>query len=417
VRTPKIVDAGGGSSLVLVMRKRLVCVGLLVAAGAAAVFALSVPAAGRPPRAVAAPVSKRADRFVPRRPHRSSKASREPDLQRLSLEQLAGQRIVYAYAGLVPPSSLVAAIRAGEAGGVIFFAPNVASRAQLRGVIDELQRDSLASPLHERLLTLIDQEGGEIRRLPGPPILSEKQIGERADAVAAAASAGGGAGRNLAGVGINVNLAPVLDVYRRPGDFIDQYQRSYSGQPQVVAELGRAFIAAQQRGGVAATAKHFPGLGAASQNQDTDLGPVSLNVPLSTLRSVDEAPYLSAIAAGVRLVMTSWAVYPALDPNAPAGLSPAVIQGELRDRLGFRGVTITDAGALIAFGGVGRRAELAAAAGADLILCATTNPDDNTPALGVAARNAIASALGRGQLSRGGALQAASRILALRANP
>ena len=350
----------------------------------------------------------------------AAKPKVQAPVQQLSPQQLAGQRIVYAYAGLKPPASLLAAIRAGEAGGVIFFAPNIASAGQLRSVIGELQRASLASPLHDRLLMLTDQEGGEVRRLPGAPIRSEKQIGEASDAVAAAGTAGAGAGRNLRGVGINVNLAPVLDVYRQPGNFIDEFQRSYSSDPEAVAELGAAFITAQQRLGVAATAKHFPGLGSASRSQNTDLGPVTLRSSLSTLRAVDGAPYVSAIAAGVKLVMTSWAVYPALDPRLPAGLSPTVIQSELRVHLGFGGVTITDgieAGALAAFGSVGNRAVLAASAGADLILCATTNPDDNTPALGTAARNAIASALKSGRITRGAAQQSAGRILALRANP
>ena len=71
--------------------------------------------------------------------------------------------------------------------------------------------------------------------------------------------------------------------------------------------------------------------------------PVTLNVSLSSLRAMDELPYQSAIAAGVKLVMASWAVYPALDARLPAGLSPAIIGGELRSRLGFGGVTITDA--------------------------------------------------------------------------
>ena len=97
-----------------------------------------------------------------------------------------------------------------------------------------------------------------------------------------------------------------------------------------------------------------------------------------------------------------------------------MIQGELRRRLEFAGVTITDgieAGSLARFGSVGNRALLAASAGSDLILCATTNPDDNTPTLGTAARNAIASALAHGRLARGAAEQSAGRILALRANP
>ncbi len=79
--------------------------------------------------------------------------------------------------------------------------------------------------------------------------------------MAAAASAGTGAGQNLAGVGMNVNLAPVLDVYYKSGNFIDQYQRSYSSSPSVASECGQAFVTAQQAAGVAATAKHFPGLG------------------------------------------------------------------------------------------------------------------------------------------------------------
>jgi beta-N-acetylhexosaminidase len=343
-----------------------------------------------------------------------------PRVQKLSLQQLAGQRIIYSYAGLRPPQSLLAAIRAGEAGGVIFFGPNVSSAAQLRSVVNQLQAASRTSPVHAGLLMLTDQEGGEVRRLPGAPVPSEKQIGESSTGGAAAEAAGAGAARTLTGAGINVNLAPVLDVYRQPGNFIDEFQRSYSSNSATVAKLGAAFISAQQRAGVAATAKHFPGLGAATRSQNTDLVPVTLRTPLAILRAVDEAPYVSAIATGVKLVMPSWATYPALDAHMPAGLSPAVIQGELRGRLGFRGVTITDgidAGSLAPFGGVGNRAVLAASAGADLILCATTNPDDNSPAIGVAARSAIASALARHRLSATGAEQTAGRILALRANP
>jgi beta-N-acetylhexosaminidase len=340
--------------------------------------------------------------------------------QRLSPSQLAGQRIIYAYAGLKPPESLLAAIRAGEAGGVIFFAPNISSPAQIRGVIGQLQRASMASPVHARLLMLTDQEGGEVRRLPGAPKLSEKQIGQSGNAAAQAGAAGAGAGQNLRSVGMNLNLSPVLDVYRQARNFIDEFQRSYSSNPRTVATLGAAFISAQQRTSVAATAKHFPGLGSASRRQNTDLGPVTLNSSLATLRNVDEQPYKNAIAAGVKVIMTSWAIYPALDPRRPAGLSPTVIGSELRKRLGFKGVTITDgidAGAVTPFGNLGKRAVLAATAGADLILCATTNPANNTPAEGIAARNAIVAALAHHQLSQSAAQQAAARILALRAKP
>jgi beta-N-acetylhexosaminidase len=338
----------------------------------------------------------------------------------LSLNQLAGQRITYRYSGLRPPASLLSLIRRGEAGGVIFFAGNISSPNQLHGVIGQLQRASLASPVHTRLLMMTDQEGGEVRRLPGAPALSEKHIGESRNALAAARAAGTGAGKNLARAGINVNLAPVLDVYRQPGNFIDEFQRSYSSNPAKVAGLGRAFITAQQRTSVAATAKHFPGLGAATRSQNTDLGPVSLDLSLGPLRSIDEAPYRAAIPAGVKLVMTSWAIYPALDRHLPAGLSRAVIQGELRKRLGFRGVTITDAidaGAVTPFGNVGRRSVRAAAAGADLILGASADAARNGSSEGVTVLHALATAIGNGQISRASGQQAVTRILALRARP
>lgn len=334
----------------------------------------------------------------------------------LSLAELAGQRVIYAYAGLRPPPALLGVIRAGEAGGVILFGPNVSSPSQIRAVIAQLQSAALASPVHERLLILTDQEGGQVRRLPGAPELSEKQIGAAPNASAQARSAGAGAARNLRGVGVNVNLAPVLDVYRQPGNFIDQFGRSYSSRSSAVASLGAAFIAAQQALGVAATAKHFPGLGGAAAWQNTDLGPVRLGQPPATLRSVDEYPYRAAIASGVRVVMTSWATYPAFDPRRPAGLSPLVIGGELRGRLGFRGVTITDgidAGAVTPFGSLSARSVLAAAAGADLILCAATNPERNTPQEGIVVLHALMQALAAHQLSLASTRQAVARVQAL----
>ena len=351
---------------------------------------------------------------------RAGRVATAPSVDRLSLQQLAGQRIIYAYAGLTPPASLTAAIRAGEAGGVILFSPNITSRAQIRSVVAGLQRASLASPVHTRLLILTDQEGGQVRRLRGAPTLSEKQVGASADPVTQARLAGGGAGTNLAGVGVNVNLAPVLDAFRQSGNFIDEFGRSYSSHASAVDTLGSAFISAQQRLGVAATAKHFPGLGTAARSQNTDRGPVTLNPSLATLRSTDEAPYRGAIAAGVRLVMTSWAIYPALDPRRPAGLSPAIIGGELRRRLGFRGVTITDgidAGAVTPFGGLGQRGVLAAVAGADVILCAAPLPSENTPAQGITVRQALVTALQARRLSLSAARQSATRILALRSRP
>jgi beta-N-acetylhexosaminidase len=133
---------------------------------------------------------------------------------------------------------------------------------------------------------------------------------------------------------------------------------------------------------------------------------------LASLRTKDEVPYPAAIAAGVKLIMVSWAVYPALDATYPAGLSSAVVQGELRGHLGYRGVTITDAieaGALGSFGGYGQRAVLAAQAGMDLLLCSARDV-----AQGQAVGSALASALDSGQLDSVAFGAAVQRVTDLR---
>jgi beta-N-acetylhexosaminidase len=307
-------------------------------------------------------------------------------LPALSPKQMAGQRVIYSYKGLTPPASLLSLIRHGEAAGVVFFGDNIFGEAQIRAVIKTLQRADASSqnPVKAPLLLMTDQEGGQVRRLSGAPLRSEKEIGESADPAAAATRAGSLAGHNLRGVGMNLNLAPVLDVYRKAGNFDDRYGRSYSMSPPVVSGLGADFITAQQHAGVAATAKHFPGLGAATRSQNTDERPVTLHVSRHSLRTIDELPYEAAIAAGVRLVMVSWAKYPALDAGVPAGLSSAIVSGELRRRLGFQGVTITDAlgaGALRALGTTGQRTRLAAGAGMDLILCAAGHVSEGGKAM------------------------------------
>jgi len=306
----------------------------------------------------------------------------------LSAQQLAGQRVVYSYAGLNPPASLISLIEHGEAAGVIFFGQNISSKAQIAAVIKRLEQANASplNPVRAPLLLMTDQEGGQVRRLPG-------------------------AAANLRGVGMNVNLAPVLDVYRTAGDFDDQYGRSYSMKPAVVSALGANMIKAQQAGKVAATAKHFPGLGAATAAQNTDAGPVMLNLTPAGIRGIDEAPFKTAISAGVKLVMLSWAVYPAIQAR-PAGLSPKVVQGELRSRLKFTGVTITDAleaGALKNYGTMANRALLAAQAGMDLILASSQNVTQ-----GQQARGGLAVAYSNGTLGHQAFLASVNRVIALR---
>ncbi len=349
---------------------------------------------------------------------RAAAPSVQPVIPRLSPAQLAGQRVIFSYSGHTPPASLLSLIRHGQAGGVIFFGGNISSRAQITAVIKQLvaANRSTSNPARAYpLLLMTDQEGGLVRRLPGAPRLSEKQIGAirpMSAAVAAATSAGKNAAANLVNTGMNVNLAPVLDVFRTPGNFIDQFQRSYSMQQTVVSALGSAFIKAQQSGHVAATAKHFPGLGAATTHQNTDMVPVTLNVSRATLLARDEFPYKAAISAGVKLVMMSWAVYPAFDPRRPAGLSSKIVQGELRRRLKFPGVTITDAlsaGALRSFGPTADRALLAAQAGMDLILCSSMTVTE-----GSQCASGLLSGYQSGKLGHAAFQAAVARILALR---
>jgi len=345
-------------------------------------------------------------------------AAASPDaLPNLTPAQKAGQRVIYSYNGLTPPATLLSWIRHGLVGGVIFFGGNISSRTQIAGVIKQLDRAN-ASTLNPMrafpLLLMTDQEGGAVRRLPGQPLLSAKQIGQSAHPATAARAAGTGAGKNLAGVGMNVNLAPVLDVYRRAGNFIDQFGRSYSKNPNVVSSLGADFITAQQATGVAATAKHFPGLGAATRSQNTDAAPVTLNVTLHNLRTIDEFPYRAAITAGVKLVMVSWAKYRALAPHTPAGLSSSIVNGELRQRLGYTGVTITDAleaGALHWYGSTRHRAVRAVKAGMDLILCSAQKASQ-----GEQARIAMANGLTSGMLDQSVFTAALTRVANLRSS-
>ncbi|RPK38358.1 beta-N-acetylhexosaminidase [Streptomyces sp. NBC_01260] len=341
---------------------------------------------------------------------RNPERARSP-LAALTPQQRAGQCVIHSYPGLTPPARLMDAIRQGRTAGVIFFGENIKSLSQIEGVIQEMNEANASAPVTAPLLLMTDQEGGLVRRLPGEPVLSAKEVGASADPEGRAEFTGSGAGMNLAGVGMNVNLAPVLDVYRAAGDFTDQYKRSYSKDQEAVGTCGSAFITAQQDAGVAATAKHFPGLGPASANQNTDLGPVTLTTSASTLRSIDEAPYRAAISAGTKLVMLSWAVYRALDADRPAGLSPTIV-GELRNRLGFRGVTVTDAleaGALRAYGSTAERAVLAATAGMDLILCSGRDA-----AQGDQAVTALSDALTAGTLDGPAFDAGAERVNALR---
>lgn len=328
------------------------------------------------------------------------------------LSRIAGQHVIYSFEGLTPPDQLFDLVKDGKVGGIILFKANVGN--QTAAIIEKLQTEYKQSPyyLGVPLIITTDQEGGEVRRVPGGPDLSEKQVGESTDPAAAATEAGKEAQEALSAYNVNANLAPVVDIFRETGNFIDEFQRSYGNNSKIVSECAAAFISQQQELGIISTAKHFPGLGAAPLGSNTDLAPVTLNLSLSEIREVDEVPYTAAIAAGVKMVMTSWAIYPSLDAKMPSGLSKAWVQEELRGRLHFRGVTITDAleaGALDAFGDIGNRAVLASQAGMDIVLASQQNVTE-----GEAATTAIAAALADGSLSIEVFAEATERIISLR---
>jgi beta-N-acetylhexosaminidase len=318
----------------------------------------------------------------------------------MSTRQLAGQRVVTGFSGASAPKPLLRRIHRGELGGVIVFSSSIRSRSQLRRLTASLQRarPKGAPPL----IVSIDQEGGQVKRLSGAPSLSAAAMGARNDA-GLARRQGLDTARNLRSVGVNVDLAPVLDV-ARPGSIMRRQERSFSGSAGRVTRIGGAFARGLGAGHVAATGKHFPGLGAARLNQDLRLNRIGL--PLKTLRSVDERPY-TAVAADLQLVMLSSAIYPALS-GRPAVFSRRVVDGELRGHAGFRGVTITDAldaPAMARYGSRGRRAVLATQAGVDLMLY--TDDSGSVQALVDATRT--------GRLSRKALRGSARRVLELRA--
>ena len=311
----------------------------------------------------------------------------------LTTRQLAGQMIVSGFAGRSAPASLVRRIRAGEVAGVILFSRNIGSRRALRAEIRRLQKIPRPRLLQLPLLVMVDQEGGQVKRLSGAPTRSPAEIG-RTGSNAIARAEGRATARNLAGVGINVNLAPVMDV-GRPGSYQQRTGRSYSSDPKVVAELGGEFVAGLGDGDVASTLKHFPGLGTVPADQDRGIQRVGLSA--TTLRNVDELPFREGIDSGAELVMMSTAVYQALDRSAPAVFSYAITTRELRTRVGFQGVTITDdleVPAMRRYGSVQRRALRAARAGNNLLLF---GQDVRS---GARAHGAIVAAMRSGALSK-----------------
>jgi beta-N-acetylhexosaminidase len=275
-------------------------------------------------------------------------------VDRLTLRQRVGQVTISTFPGTARPEYIRRRLRARETAGVILFGANGGDRSQWRRLTRQIQEAG-----HGRALVMVDQEGGEIRTVDhvGPASGQPFQGGP-----AAVRRAARSAGRGLRAAGIKVNLAPVADV-PRAGSVMQS--RSFSGDERGIAARTRASIRGLREAGVAATAKHFPGLGGATTN--TDDAPATVNTPLER----DLVPFRAAIDEAVPLVMLSHASYPALDPRRIASQSPPIVTGLLRERLGFEGVIVTDsleAQAVLVRSGVAEAAERSIRAGADLIL-------------------------------------------------
>lgn len=363
-----------------------------VAQAAAARARLAVGAAGKQeavagsPGAPAAASAKAAPIPIPR-----------------STAKLLGQRIMVGVSGTSADPALLARVRAGRVGAVILFRFNITSDGQVRSLTGALQ--AAARQGHNPpLLIALDQEGGQVKRFAsGPPDLSPPQMAATGNP-GVAGSEGSKTGAYLKSRGVNWDLAPVVDVPTYPGAFIWTQGRAFSFNSKTVARFALRFALGLQGAHVAATAKHFPGVGSAAVDTDNQLD--ELHPTLAQRRAALD-PYRALIRRGLDTIMLSTAGFPAYDRSGtPAALSREIVQHVLRRKLGFRGVTITDAplGPPTSQDEIGAGVQ-AARAGADILLY-TDSASGVLPEL--------QKALNSRRLSRSEAEAAYTRIVALK---
>ena len=296
------------------------------------------------------------------------------------LEDVVGERLMFGLPGPTLRDEDVSLFRDTRAAGLILYRRNFDSPAGLLRLLA-----SLESALGRRLLVATDHEGGRVVMLGGattifPDNLAVGTAGEEAFAH----RQGFVEARELRRLGVDLNLAPVLDV------LTERYSpnigiRSYGKDPGVVARCGAARIRGMKRGGASACAKHFPGKGHAPL--DAHLALPTIESTWAEMRETHLPPFLEAIAAGVDCVMTSHPVYPNLDPaRVPATFSRPIVEDCLRNQLGFRGVIVSDdleMGAIAESWTVGEAAVRAARAGHDLLLACHTEAAQRAVAAGL----------------------------------
>ncbi len=288
--------------------------------------------------------------------------------------------------------------------GVVLFSRNVGSPEETRALVTAVRA---ASGSHT--FVALDQEGGRVARLQRgfTPIPSMMAVGACNDPVLAE-RVGAALAVDLARAGADVDFAPVLDLALEPANTVIG-TRAFGDDPLRASVLGAALVRGLQNGGAAATLKHFPGHGATTLDSHRALP--HLDADAATLRARELVPFGAGIAAGAKAVMSAHVVVEGLDPEAPATLSQLVLNGVLRDELGFRGVCFTDAiemKAIAASVGSARAAVLAVLAGADCVLASEGLE------VARAVRGALLAAAESGELPFARLREAATRVARLR---
>ena len=278
-----------------------------------------------------------------------------------TLADKIGQMMLVGFDGLRPPEYILEWLAAGRIGGVYLFARNIESPAQVKRLVADCR-----AAARQPILVGIDQEGGIVARLragftqsPGNMALGAARDPQLAEDIARAL------GREMAALGINWNFAPVADIAHQP-DNPSVSTRSVGRDPRLVSAIVKAQIRGFQRAGVAATIKHFPGLG--NTVIDTHEALAKVSGSLGYLYDQDLLPFREAIRADVACVMLTHVMFEALDRDYPATLSPRIVDGLLRGELGYEGAVCTDCMEMKAITdgfGAGESAVLAILAGVD----------------------------------------------------
>ena len=326
----------------------------------------------------------------------------------LSLREKIGQLVMFGLNGTALTPRERDAIERYHLGGVILFADNYRDRTQLERLTRQIQGSaSDGNRLGIGALIAVDQEGGVVKRFPDmPPNYSAPQMGE-IGRKELAYKQGRATGRALRSVGVNVDLAPVADLDLPPNHVMRT--RSFGANPYRVARLVQAFGRGLQSRAVAATVKHFPGLGGATRNSDD--GRAYVYRTRRQLREVDAIPFHRASRRSLRLMMLSHAIYPHLGGDRPASLNRAIARRLLRERFDFEGVAISDALEPVVWkvgGSIAEACVATVAAGVDIALMTSKAP------VARACTAALRGAVRTGRLSEHRIDQAVARVLELK---